>query len=159
VESEKALFEKLREGLNAGTPLRDLELSKEEEKGLTGYTLLTLKPVMVLLNLSEGQTPPEVDYPHARGNVEWLQGKLEMELAQLPEEEADLFKAEFGIQELGMQRIVRRSDGKSAERNRFPLPCTSHPALVPPATRGSIRGAPEFFPALPGPSPVLLSQP
>jgi ribosome-binding ATPase YchF (GTP1/OBG family) len=38
-----------------------------------------------------------------------MQGKLEMELVQLPKEEAELFMHEFGVQELGLQRVIELS--------------------------------------------------
>jgi ribosome-binding ATPase len=50
-----------------------------------------------------------VDYPHQRSAVVGLQGKLEMDLAQLPADEAELFMGEYGIQELGLQRVVALS--------------------------------------------------
>jgi len=50
-----------------------------------------------------------VDYPHQRSAVVGLQGKLEMDLAQLPPDEAELFMGEYGIQELGLQRVIALS--------------------------------------------------
>ena len=91
IEREAALFEKLHSTLSADTPLRDIKLSAEEEKTLAGFGFLTRKPVLLLLNLSDGQTPPAIDYSHQRSTVAPLQGKLEMELAQLPPEDAELF--------------------------------------------------------------------
>ncbi len=55
------------------------------------------------------RTPPPVDYPHQRASVVPLQGKLEMELAQLPADEAQMFMEEFGIQELGPERVISAS--------------------------------------------------
>ncbi|MBN1146050.1 MAG: redox-regulated ATPase YchF [Anaerolineales bacterium] len=109
IEWEWALFEKLRALLASGKPLRDLALSRDEDKALAGYALLTRKPVLLLLNISDGQAAPAIDYLHAHSALAALQGKLEMELAQLDEEEAQLFMAEFDIQELGLQRVIRLS--------------------------------------------------
>lgn len=109
VEREMTLFERFLETLLAGTPLRDVEISPEDEKFLAGYGFLTRKPVLILLNLADGQETPHVEYPHAHSAVEGLQGKLEMELAQLPPEEAHMFMEEFGIHELGLQRVINRS--------------------------------------------------
>jgi GTP-binding protein YchF len=109
VERERVLFEKLKAVLVEGAPLRDLILSKEEEKVLSGFGFLTRKPVLLVLNLSDGQTPPRVEYRHARSAVVALQGKLEMELAQLDRAEAQIFMQEFSIQELGLQRVIRLS--------------------------------------------------
>lgn len=109
IEREIQLFEKLNAALSEEAPLRDLEFSTEEQKNLSGYGFLTLKPILILLNLSEGQTPPQIEYPHRNSRVTALQGELEMEIAQLPADEAEVFMAEYGIEELGLQRVIRLS--------------------------------------------------
>jgi len=109
LEREYALFERLHAALTAEQPLRDLELSAEEEKSLSGYGFLTRKPILILLNLSEGQAPPQVTCPYQRCAVALLQGKLEMEIVQLPPEEAGLFMQEFGIAEPGLNLVIRLS--------------------------------------------------
>jgi GTP-binding protein YchF len=109
IEREIQLFEKLNVALSEEAPLRDLEFSTEEQKNLSGYGFLTLKPILILLNLSEGQTPPQIEYPHRNSRVAALQGELEMEIAQLPAEEAEVFMAEYGIEELGLLRVIRLS--------------------------------------------------
>jgi GTP-binding protein YchF len=106
IEREIALFEKMHTALAAEIPLRDIEMDPEEEKMLSGFGFLTRKPLLVLLNLSEGQDAPAISYAHSRSLVAALQGKLEMELAQLPADEAELFMAEYGIQELGLSRVI-----------------------------------------------------
>jgi len=109
IEREHALFDILNAALQHGQPLRDLDLSPEEDRLLSGFGFLTRKPVLVLLNLADGQAPPDLEYPHQRNVVASLQGKLEMDLAQLPPEDAILFMEEYGIQELGLQRVIRYS--------------------------------------------------
>jgi ribosome-binding ATPase len=109
IEREIDLFEKLQAALASELPLRNLELTVDEEKALSGFGFLTRKPVLILVNLAEGQTPPAIDYPHPHSVVASLQGKLEMELAQLPSDEAEIFMAEYGIQELGLQRVISLS--------------------------------------------------
>lgn len=109
IEREIQLFEKLNAALSEEKPLRDLEFSPEEQKNLSGYGLLTLKPILILLNLADGQTPPQIEYTHQHSHVVALQGKLEMEIAQLPPDEAEVFMAEYGIEELGLQRVIRLS--------------------------------------------------
>jgi hypothetical protein len=109
VESEQVLFEKLKTTLSLNMPLRDIELSQDEEKILSGFGFLTRKPVLLVLNLSDGQAPPIIEYLHQRSAVVPLQGKLEMELAQLPQDDAQMFMAEYGIQELGLRRVVSLS--------------------------------------------------
>jgi GTP-binding protein YchF len=105
-ERQTALFARLQEILSAEKPLRGVEISAEEEKFLSGFGLLTRKPLLVLLNLGEGQAVPQVqvDAP-----VVALQGKLEMEIAQLPPEDAVLFMNEYGITELSLNRMIKVS--------------------------------------------------
>jgi hypothetical protein len=109
IEREMLLFEKLNACLAQEQPLRCLELSAEEEKALSGFGFLTRKPILLLLNLSESQIQPQVDYPYPHSAVVALQGKLEMDLAQLSTQDAEMFMEEFGITELGLQKVIRLS--------------------------------------------------
>jgi GTP-binding protein YchF len=109
IERETALFEKFQATLSDGTPLRDIDLDTEQIKTLSGFGLLTLKPVLIVLNLADEQTPPEIEYHHRFSAVVPLQGRLEMELSQLSAEDAELFMNDFGIQELGLQRVINQS--------------------------------------------------
>jgi hypothetical protein len=102
-ERQTMLFTRLHESLSAEKPLRGVEISTEEEKFLSGFGLLTRKPLLVLLNLGEGQTPLEV---HTASPQVALQGKLEMEIAQLPPDDAVLFMSEYGITELSLNRMI-----------------------------------------------------
>jgi GTP-binding protein YchF len=102
-ERQTALFTRLHEVLSAEKPLRGMEISAEEEKFLSGFGLLTRKPMLVLLNLGEGQAAPEVQ---VEAPVIALQGKLEMEIAQLPPDDAIVFMSEYGITELSLNRMI-----------------------------------------------------
>jgi ribosome-binding ATPase len=119
---EAALFAKLQEGLAADKPLRDVELSAVEEKQLSSYQLLTRKPMLVVFNTGDegvdasalpsvaGQVPAKLPaYPHARSAVVALQGRLEMEIAQLPPDEAAEFLKEYGIAEPSLNRMIKLS--------------------------------------------------
>jgi GTP-binding protein YchF len=106
---EIALFERLHAHLSDDQPLRTLELNPEETRMLSGYQFLTQKPMLIVLNLGEGQ--PEPDLAGAAGDlpVIGLQGKLEMDLAQLPPDEAAEYLAEYQIEEPGLNRMIRES--------------------------------------------------
>jgi GTP-binding protein YchF len=106
-QADLKLFEHLSEALHAEQPLRSLQFSPEEEKSLRDYSFLTLKPVLVVINLADNQEPPEIDYPYPASAVVWLRGQLESELAQLEGEDLLLFMEEFGIQETGLNRVIR----------------------------------------------------
>ena len=109
IERDIVLFDRFHEALSADQPLRELELSLEEEKNIAGFGLLSRKPLLLLLNLSEGQAEPHITYNRPHTVVVSLQGKLEMELAQLPPDEAQVFMEEYGIQELSLDRVIRHS--------------------------------------------------
>ena len=109
VERELELFQRLQAALAEEKPLRDLTVSAEDEKALSSFGFLSRKPLLVVLNLSEGQAAPAVEYPHQRSQVVALQGKLEMDIAQLPPDEAEVFLAEYGIEEPSLNRMIRLS--------------------------------------------------
>ena len=106
IDREIALFERLNIGLQAEKPLRELDLTPEDERALSGFGFLTRKPILVLLNLADGQAIPALDYTHQHSGIVALQGKLEMDLAQLSPEDAGIFMEEYGIQELGLERVI-----------------------------------------------------
>ncbi|MEW6649746.1 MAG: redox-regulated ATPase YchF [Chloroflexota bacterium] len=109
IERDIALFEHLQSALAEERPLRDVHLDPDEEKALSGFGFLSRKPLLVVLNLSEGQSPPELTYAHRMSQVVALQGRLEMDIAQLPPEDAALFMAEYGISEPSLNRMIRLS--------------------------------------------------
>jgi len=109
IDHEAELFESFQRALTNDTPLRDLSIEPEDEKLISGFGLLTLKPVLIILNLGDGQDEPPLIYSHQKSSIMSLQGRLEMELAQFPPEEAEIFMHEFGIQELGLERVIRAS--------------------------------------------------
>jgi hypothetical protein len=112
-EIELALMQRLRAHLDTGEPLRDLDLALAEQKMLRNYGLLTLKPLLIVLNVGDQTGCDAVEmlsgYRHRRTTIACLQGKLEMELAQLPAEEAAEFLSEYNIDELGLNRVIRFS--------------------------------------------------
>lgn len=103
VERQITLFERLQASLSKNEPLRRLDFSAEESRELSSYGLLTRKPILTVFNLGEGQAAPAVELDHAAVS---LQGKLEMELAQLPAEDAALFMEEYGIEELSLSKMI-----------------------------------------------------
>lgn len=109
VERETVLFNRFHESLSQETPLREIEITSEEEKMLSGFGFLTRKPLLLLLNLAEGQTQPAIEATRPNVGLVALQGKLEMDIAQLSPEDAEIFMAEYGIEELGLKRVIRLS--------------------------------------------------
>jgi len=109
IAREITLFKRLQNSLTGETPLRDMDISAEEEKILAGFGFLSRKPVLIALNLAENQPVPAVNYPHRSSQVVPLQGKLEMEISQLPPDEMTLFLQEYGIEEPSLNRMIRLS--------------------------------------------------
>ncbi len=105
-ERQTVLFTRLNEALNENIPLRKLEFSLEEQKELSSFGLLTRKPVLVVINLGEGQSGQqmELDVPSVS-----LMGKLEMEIAQLPPDDAAMFMEEYDIKELSLNKMISLS--------------------------------------------------
>jgi GTP-binding protein YchF len=105
-ERQITLFTRLLEALNESVPLRKLEYSLEEEKELSSFGLLSRKPVLVVFNMGESQPEPQMglDVPSVA-----LMGKLEMEIAQLPADDASMFMQEYGIKELSLNKMISHS--------------------------------------------------
>jgi hypothetical protein len=108
-ETELALFERLHAVLEEERPLREVELTDEEFKSLRGYSLLTLKPVLVVINIGDTQEEIPIDYPYKNSLVTNLRGKLEMELAQLEGEDLEMFMEEYTVTELSFERAISLS--------------------------------------------------
>jgi hypothetical protein len=105
--AEKELLEGCAELLNAERPLRTRpELARAPE--LRGFTFLSAKPLLVIVNnADDDEHLPPVALGDAEAMV--IRGKLEMELGQLEEEEAETFRRDFGIPESAVQRVIQRS--------------------------------------------------
>jgi GTP-binding protein YchF len=105
-ERQTVLFQRLNAALSENTTLRKVEVSAEENKILSSFGLLTRKPVLIVFNMGEGQESPEREFETPSVA---LQGKLEMEIAQLSKEDAEVFMQEYGIQELSLSRMINLS--------------------------------------------------
>jgi GTP-binding protein YchF len=111
VPAELELMERFKAHMEAEKPLYELEITLEQEKAIKGYGFLTLKPVLVVVNL--GDEAKDVNsllkYTRAGSTVVGLQGKIEAELAQLEAADAELFMQEYGITELSAAKVIRLS--------------------------------------------------
>ena len=116
-EREEAVLARLKAALEAGSPIRDVELASEEEKSIRGFRFLTQKPVLILLNVGEGDLATAADrvrqveagYDHRNALVDSLSAKIEMELGELEPDEAAVFMEELGIAESGLDRVIALS--------------------------------------------------
>lgn len=110
---ELGLMERLNTTLTDGEPLRNLDLTDDEEKALRSYGFLTIKPVVVVVNIGDDQAEVTFDYPHQHTVFVNLRGQLEMELAQMSaagdEEGLAMFMEEYAVEQLSLDTLVRAS--------------------------------------------------
>lgn len=103
---EEVLLGRLMAALDEMTPLRDVEVSPEERRMLGGFGLLSLKPILRVVNVGDDDSEEQfAGLLDDRTLV--LRGKLEAEIAQMSSEEAAEFLADFGISEPGLNRAIR----------------------------------------------------
>lgn len=104
---EEMLLKRLLGALEEERPLREVSLTPEERKMLGGFGLLSLKPLLRVINA--GDEDREEEFADLLDeNTLFLRGRLEAEIAQMEPDEAAEFLAEFGIQEPGLHRAIRR---------------------------------------------------
>jgi GTP-binding protein YchF len=117
VEEEKRelqLLQRFKESLEQGIPLREIQLSSDEEKLIRGYAFLSLKPMLIILNIDEEQNDLkeklESEYADIAGHKKTaicsICGKLEMELSQLEERDKKIFMEDLGIKKLAVERVI-----------------------------------------------------
>ncbi|HEY7962807.1 MAG TPA: redox-regulated ATPase YchF [Steroidobacteraceae bacterium] len=110
----RTLFERVRVQLNAARPVRGLKLTEEERRDLRELQLLTAKPVMYVANVSEHgfSDNPLLSALEQRAATEGavvvpVCAAIEAEIAQLEEGERAEFLRELGLQEPGLDRVIR----------------------------------------------------
>jgi len=97
------------------------------------------------MNTAEGQSAPELTYIHKQSKVVSLQGKLEMDIAQLSAEEAEMFLKEYGIEEPSLSRMIKLSYDLLGLQSFFtvgPDECrawTTHVGATAPEAAGEIH--------------------
>lgn len=114
---EEALLDHLAPELEEGRPLRDLAWSEDDERLARGFRFLSQKPQLVILNIAEerlaqaAELEAEAQRGHARPqrDVIVLAGRIEAEIAALPEADAQLFLDDLGIAEPSRGRVIRRT--------------------------------------------------
>ena len=114
---EKELITKLKADLEKDIPIRELKLTPDEAKAIANYQFLTAKPLIIVVNIGEEQLPQAASmeaelnsrYSQPKRRVIAMCGKLEMELTQLGDSAIEEFRAEFGMKESGLDRIIKLS--------------------------------------------------
>ncbi|MCG8071596.1 MAG: redox-regulated ATPase YchF [Candidatus Thiodiazotropha taylori] len=114
VLARKALLESVRDHLNDGKPVRSMDLSEEQLIELRDLFLLTIKPVLYIANVDEEGFS---DNPHLQtlqelaadegAEVVPVCAAIEAEIVELDEDERGEFLADMGLDEPGLNRVVR----------------------------------------------------
>ena len=112
-DPELLLLKRLAQTLEGETLLKDLTLGADELKILAGFQLLTLKPMVIVANISEGQLKGQ-GWQDLKKQVEAkgekflsLCAKLEAEIEELPEEERAEFMKELGLENLSREKFIQ----------------------------------------------------
>jgi GTP-binding protein YchF len=110
----KNLFEKLLAHLDQGKPVRSLALDTDEIARIHTLHLLTIKPTMYIANVNEEgfENNPHLDTVRAIAAEDGaivvpICNKLEAEIAELDQDEKDEFLADLGMEEPGLDRVIR----------------------------------------------------
>jgi len=117
LEKEFQVLQRAKSALEKQTPLRELDLKPDEELAIRGFTFLTLKPVLYVLNLGEKDAPrasaaeefaAQAGLKHRpKTEVSAVCGQVEAEVAELGDADAAEFLASYGLKESAVARLIR----------------------------------------------------
>ena len=112
------VLQKVESALNQGKPARALDLSKEELAELRPFFVLTMKPVMYVANVSDNgfDNNPYLDAlvelsKDEGASVVAISAALEAQLIDLDDEEKQIFLDDIGMEEPGLNRVIRAAYG------------------------------------------------
>ena len=112
------VLKKIRDHLDKNLPLRSLGLTNEEKPFLDSYPFITAKKVLYILNVAEKDLPSMENeytqkvkaYAHKEGSETLsICAKIEEEISQLEPDEAKEFLQDLGLQESGLDRLIRKA--------------------------------------------------
>ncbi len=119
LEEEARVIELCRTALEEGRPLRALSLDTDDARRLRGFSFLSAKPVLVVLNLDEADVADPTGAIERAGISECLSGaateavpvcaKIELEIAELAAADRAMFLADLGLRDSGLDRVIRAS--------------------------------------------------
>jgi GTP-binding protein YchF len=120
LEKERELIVRCKEALENGQPLRSLGLAGDDLRRLRGFQLLSAKPLLVVINLDEADVSSAATVEAAaaaagltgvlsRANTAAVPvcARIELEIAALDRTDAQAFLADLGLQESGLDRVIR----------------------------------------------------
>jgi GTP-binding protein YchF len=117
--AERALFTKVKAALEREEPLRAADLGDDERRKLRHYSFLSEKPLLLAVNLGEDRVRDAAARLEASGlrafaarpqvGLVPVSAPIEAEMAQLSAEDAAAFREDLGLQEPGLDRVIRTS--------------------------------------------------
>jgi len=122
LHAETELLERCRQAIEQGRGVRAVGINEAQEKMVRSYALLTLKPVVYVLNIGEGQIGQASQLAEMRGLPQRpvvMCGKLEMELMELDQQDRPEFMKDAGLTELASEKVVRACYDALAVRTFF----------------------------------------
>jgi len=115
--AEVECLERIKEALYNDKPARSVELSEEEQLLIRDLHLLTMKPMLYAANVSEDEVANADENPFVQKVREFaalegaevvpISAKVESEIAELEGEDKEMFLEELGLQESGLNRLIR----------------------------------------------------
>ncbi|HTP65846.1 MAG TPA: DUF933 domain-containing protein, partial [Geobacteraceae bacterium] len=118
-EAEQRLLVKCKDALENETALRDVDFTDEEQKAMRSLQFMSIKPLLVVLNTAEEEMNSVATEAAAAELSQYFKGrqvsvldlcgKIEMEIAQLPLDEARVFLDDLGIAEPALNKLIHRS--------------------------------------------------
>lgn len=114
-QQQDRLLAAAQEALEADRPARTVEIDAEDEKQWRMLQLLTQKPILYVCNVEEDNAAAGNAHAQAVAKMAAEQGcgavvisaKIEEEISQLDDEEAEMFLSEMGLEEAGLDRLIR----------------------------------------------------
>ncbi len=105
IKANILILERIYQHLAEGKAVRELEFNKEEAPFVKTLNLLTIKPILYLLNIDDNYDKNALS-PKAE-DVLKINVRLEEEIISLPEEDQAEFIKELGLEESGLDRLIQ----------------------------------------------------
>jgi ribosome-binding ATPase len=121
LEKEFDLLQRCKAFLEQERPLREMEITAEDKKRIRGFMFLSEKPILHVLNIGESpELGRELEQAVEKSNLKEaasrrntgataIAGKVEAELAEMPDADAAEFLSSYGMTESGLTRLIRKT--------------------------------------------------
>lgn len=121
LEEETRVIQRCQAAFEEGRPLRTLALEPDDIQRLRGFSFLSAKPLLLVLNLDESDVADPTGAIERAGLSDALSGgaveavpvcaKIELEIAELPVDDRAAFLSDIGLSDSGLDRVIRASYG------------------------------------------------